>query len=150
MSTRVASWLAWSIWVFSALFAATALAITALSASAKVSFLEFGAAFNAVAIAAAFSTVGAVVASRRPGNPIGWIMCTMGLLFALSGLGDSYAAYALYSGSEQMPGAPFAAWVSTTTAAILAIPLLLLLFPDGRLPSRRWRRRLWTVASYAG
>jgi hypothetical protein len=137
--------LAWSIWVFSALFGATALVITALSVSAGVSFLDFGAALNAVAIAAAFATVGTLVASRRPGNPVGWIMCTMGLLFALSGLGDSYAAYALYSGSEQLPGAAFAAWVSTTTAAILVFPLLLLLFPDGRSPSRRWRPVVWLV-----
>ncbi len=147
MSPRAAAWLAWLLWGFSALFAATALAIIAQSAVREVSFTEFGAALNALAMAAAFSTVGAVVASRRSENPIGWIMCAIGLLFASSGLGDSYAVYALNGGSEQMPGAAFAAWASTTTSTtvILAFPLLLLLFPDGRLPSRRWWPVVWLV-----
>jgi len=147
MATRAAAWLAWLLWIFSALFAATALAITAQSAVREVSYTEVGPTFNALAIAAAFSTVGAVVASRRSENPIGWIMCAMGLLFASSGLGDSYAVYALNGGSEQMPGAVFAAWVSTTitTTAILAFPLLLILFPDGRPPSRRWWPVVWLV-----
>ncbi len=147
MATRAAAWLAWLLWVFSALFAATALAITAQSAVREVSYIEVGATLNALAIAAAFSTVGALVASRRSENPIGWIMCAVGLLFASSGLGDAYAVYALYGGAEQMPGAAFAAWVSTTTTttAILAFPLLLLLFPDGRPPSRRWWLVVWLV-----
>ena len=75
MSTRPATLLAWSIWVFSALFGATALVIISLGVSAGLSFLEFGAAFNAAAIAASFSTVGAMVASRRPENLTRWLMC---------------------------------------------------------------------------
>jgi hypothetical protein len=71
MSTCSATRLAWSIWVFSALFGATALVIIFLGVSAGLSFLEFAAAFNAAVIAASFSTVGALVASRRPKNPIG-------------------------------------------------------------------------------
>jgi uncharacterized membrane protein len=55
----------------SALFGATVLVIIFLGVSAGLSFLEFGAAFNAAVIAASFSTVGAIVASRRPKNPIG-------------------------------------------------------------------------------
>ena len=74
MSTCPATRLAWSIWVFSALFGATALVTTVLGVPAGLSFLEFGAASNAAVMAASFSTVGAMVASRRPKNPIGWIM----------------------------------------------------------------------------
>ena len=148
MSTRPATRLAWSIWVFSALFGATALVITFLGVSAGLSFLEFGAAFNAAAIAASFSTVGAMVASRRPKNPIGWIMCAGGLGVALGSLTDAYAIYALFGSlNELMPGATLSAWVSlwTTTAGIQSFALLLLLFPDGRLPSRRWRPVVWLV-----
>ena len=75
MSTCPATRLAWSIWVFSALFGATALVITFLGVSAGLSFVEFGAALNAAVIAASFSTVGALVASRRHENLTGWLMC---------------------------------------------------------------------------
>jgi hypothetical protein len=75
MSTCPATRLAWSIWMFYALFGATALVITFLGVSAGLSFLEFGAASNAAVMAASFSTVGVMVASRRPKNPIGWLMC---------------------------------------------------------------------------
>jgi hypothetical protein len=70
MSTCPATRLAWSIWVFSARFGATALVIAFLGVSAGLSILEFGAAFNAAVIAAFFSTVSAMIASRRPKNPI--------------------------------------------------------------------------------
>jgi hypothetical protein len=70
MSSCPATQLAWLIWVFSALFGGTALVITFLGVSAGLWFLGFGAAFNAAVIAASFSTVGAMVASRRPKNPI--------------------------------------------------------------------------------
>jgi hypothetical protein len=71
VSTCPATQLAWSIWEFSALFGATALVITFLGVSAGLSILELGAASNAAVIAASFSTVGALIASRRPKNPIG-------------------------------------------------------------------------------
>ena len=104
MSTCPATRLAWSIWVFSALFGATALVITFLGVSAGLLFLEFGAAFNAAVIAASFSTVGAMVASRRPKNPIGWIMCAGGLGVALGSLTDAYAIYVLFGSLyEPMP-----------------------------------------------
>src|SRR5829696_8863911 len=148
MSTRPATRLAWSIWVFSALFGLTALVITFLGVSAGLSFLEFGAAFNTAAIAAAFSSVGALSASRRSKNPIGWIMCVGGLGVALGSLTETYAVYALFrSPEEPLPGAALSAWVSLwiTTASIQSFALLFLLFPTGRLPSNRWRPVVWLV-----
>ena len=113
MSTRAATPLAWSIWVFSAFLGATALVITFLGVSAGLSFLEFGAAFNAAVIAASFSTVGAMVVSRRPKNPIGWIMCAGCLGVALGSLTDAYAIHVLFGClNEPMPGATLSAWVS--------------------------------------
>ena len=148
MSTRIATWLAWSIWIVSALFAATALVITILGVSAGGSFLEFGSAFNEAAIAAAFSTVGAVVASHRSKNLIGWIMCAGGLGVALGSLTDAYAIYALVTNLEEpWPGAALSAWVSLwiLPAGMNTFLLLLLLFPNGRLPSRRWWPVVWLV-----
>jgi hypothetical protein len=148
MNTRTATWLALYLWVFSALFAATTLATIVLGVSAGVSFLQLGAAFNVVAISAAFSTVGAVVASRRPKNPIGWIMCAGGLGVAFGSLSDAYATYLLFTNPEkQILEAGMSAWVSLwiTGAGVNLFLLLLLLFPDGRLPSRRWRPVVWLV-----
>jgi hypothetical protein len=147
MNTRTATWLALSLWVFSALLAATTLAIIVLGVSAGVSFLQLGAAFNTVAISAAFSTVGAVVASRRPKNPIGWIMCAGGLGVALGGLTDAYATYLLFTSPEKpILEAGMSAWVSLwITGAGNLFLLLLLLFPNGGLPSRHWRPVVWLV-----
>ena len=148
MSTRTGTWLAWSTWFFSALFAATALVIIFLGVSDGGSFLEFGSVINEAAIAAAFSTVGAVVASRRSTNPIGWIMCAGGLGVAMGSLTDAYAIYALVTTLEEpLPGAAFSAWVSLwiTTAGMNSFLLLLLLFPNGKLPSMRWWPVVWLV-----
>src|SRR5215207_905822 len=145
MNTRTARRLALSSWGLSILFAAAALAIMFLGWSAEVPIHETAPVLYPVLLATAFSTVGALVASHRPENLIGWLMCAEGVLFALNGLADSYAAHALYSGSEPMPGAAFAAWANVFTGSLPLLPFLLLLFPDGRLPSRRWRPVVWLI-----
>ena len=145
MNTRTARRLALSSWGLSVLFAAAALAIMFLGWSAEVPIHETAPVLYPALLATAFSTIGALVASRRPENLIGWLMCAEGLLFALNALAGSYAALALYSGPEPMPGAALAAWANVWTGSIPLLPLLLLLFPDGRLPSRRWRPVVWLI-----
>ncbi len=89
-----------------------------------------------------FPTVGALVASRRPENPIGWIFCVVGLLFGVGAFADTYASYALSERQDSLPGVEYAAWVSSWIggpSGLLAAALLFLLFPTGTLPSRRWR-----------
>ena len=100
-----------------------------------------GAAF--VLLALTFATVGALVARRAPGNRIGWIFLLAGLANAAQVLTWSYADVGLHAG-RHLAGAPAAAVInqviSEETAGLLGIALLL--FPDGRLPSRRWRPAL--------
>src|SRR5215204_5870840 len=93
-----------------------------------------------------FTTIGALVASRQPKNTIGWIFCAMGLFFTSSVASGQYAIYALLSSPGSLPGGETAAWLEAFLGGPIIITmfaLLLLLFPDGRPPSHRWRAALW-------
>jgi hypothetical protein len=85
-----------------------------------------------------FASVGAMVAARVPDNRIGWIFCAIGVLCGMSVLAWAYADYGLNAASGAIPGAAAAgAFPSEAVAPLLGFALLV--FPDGRLPSRRWR-----------
>ena len=94
-----------------------------------------------------FSVVGAVVASRVPPNPVGWLLLVQGLSWELAAAMASYANYALFVSDRSLPGGRIAAWAVNWLfiPAIGALVVLALLFPDGRLPSRRWRPVVWLL-----
>ena len=82
--------------------------------------------------------VGALIASRRPRHPIGWIMLAIGLVSTLVGL-FAESARQLYEPRPELGAALFLVSDVLSRLALLLIGMLLLLFPDGRLPSKRWR-----------
>ena len=86
-------------------------------------------------------TVGTIVVSRLPDNRIGWLLLVAGLLFAVSGGVSGLADYGLTVHPGTVPGAIWLAWLNGWIALpmVLAVAYLLLLFPTGRLVSRRWR-----------
>jgi hypothetical protein len=89
----------------------------------------------------AFATTGALVASRLPSNPIGWLFCTIAFLIVAGNLTYQYVDYTLYVSPGSLPGDKVAAVLQNLVGLPPAFGLLglaLLLFPDGRLPSRRW------------
>jgi signal transduction histidine kinase len=90
-----------------------------------------------------------LVASRRPRNPIGWLALTAGLVLAVSTFCTSYALRAIYAAPGSLPGARAALWVnnSLTFVSIFMVVFLFLLFPTGRLRSRRWRPVAWVEAA---
>jgi hypothetical protein len=98
----------------------------------------------------AFPLVGALIATRRPENPIGWICLVAGLLWMLIIVSEAYSAYGLAKpGSIPFPVTIHAllyAWVWVPTVGLIGI-YLLLLFPNGRLPSRRWRLLAWLAGA---
>ena len=97
-----------------------------------------------------FPVVGAIVASRRPENAIGWLFCAAGVLFAASSLAHGWATYGLVDRAEPLPGAVIAAWLNAWLflPAIFGTPqLLFLLFPTGRPLSPRWRAAVWLAAA---
>jgi len=93
-----------------------------------------------VAFAASYASVGALIATRRQENPIGWIFLTSGTIFAISAAAFAYADYALAPG-RSLPGDAAAVWIANCLSPIglVLIGLGLVLFPDGALPGPRWR-----------
>jgi hypothetical protein len=98
----------------------------------------------------AYAIVGAVVASRRPANPIGWFLLSIGLVEACRGVAGEYALHALV-GSARPASGVWAAWFINWSLTLLfpagLITFLLLLFPSGRLLSPRWRAVAWLGAA---
>ncbi len=93
-----------------------------------------------------YVAVGFLLARRQPQTPIGWLLLVVGGATALSG-DSGYYASAVYGLHRALPLGPLALLLGNSMAqfALLALPLVILVFPDGRLPSRLWR---WVVAVY--
>jgi signal transduction histidine kinase len=91
--------------------------------------------------------LGGVIAAHRPQNPYGWLWSAAGLILGVSYLAIGYGTYALVVAPGALPGGPAAVWVSTVTAGVASglLPFAFLLFPNGRLPSGRWRPVAWTA-----
>jgi hypothetical protein len=95
-----------------------------------------------------FIALGLLVAYRRPGNPVGWIIAGAGLTAGVSDFVERYAVYTLHTNPGSLPGGDVMAWLSNWIfiPVIFAAPaMLFLLFPDGSLLSRRWRPVFWIV-----
>jgi len=147
MGARTAAWLAWSVWALSLPFVALSGVLGFLSASTRTSYDSIM-LFLLPFLTLMFVTVGAVVASRRPENPIGWIFCTAGLLLSAAVSASTYVTYALYANSGQLPGVEYAAWFAgwiPLPTLFLAATLLFLLFPNGRVLSPEWRLAGWAA-----
>ena len=87
--------------------------------------------------------IGFVVARRRPGNPLGWMFLTLVVLAQLGGVGGA-CAWLSYRLGHHLPLGVVAVFLAPAWWLLfVALPLMILLFPDGRLPSPRWRPVLW-------
>src|SRR3712207_4327657 len=132
MSKRTASWLAWSMCSLSLALTALSLLVLALNRSYP-GVVIFAHWLDGTLLAINLSTVGAVIASRSlPNNPIGWLFCTTGLVYALDHFFAQYAIYTLLATPGSLPAGYAAAWIFSW----LPIPqlglaaFLLLLFPN--------------------
>jgi two-component system NarL family sensor kinase len=91
--------------------------------------------------------LGGIIAAHRPENPYGWLWSAIGLTLGVSFLAVGYGAYVLVVAPGALPGGLAAAWVSSVTAYVFLglLPFIFLLFPNGRLPSGRWRPVAWAA-----
>jgi hypothetical protein len=151
MRHRPSFWLAWflaglSVAMFAAAFVLVLLTLSIASPATVISTGGRGVnhgfgEFLLYLPFLAFPVVGALVGSKRPGNPIGWICLVAGLIWMLFALGDVSNAYEHARTGE----ATSSVTLDALTQGIWALPVgllgiyMILLFPDGRLPSRRWR-----------
>jgi hypothetical protein len=148
MSHRAAAWIAWAICSLSLVLTALSLLLLILNLSHTNAHV-FDYWVESTLVTVVFSSVGAFIASNRPANPIGWICCAVGLLPGIRHFASQYAIYALLAAPGSLPVGEALAWV----AAWLWVPstgltaLLILLFPDGRLPSARWRWLVWSTGT---
>jgi len=150
--SRAAARLARSLWALAVLFVALGLYFHVLDAAAQPADTTGSNDIGPVLLAAelAIITVGALVAARRPGNPIGWILLAAGLSMTVGDFADGYAVHGLLSRPGSLPGAGVMAGVSEWARGptiIGAFTLAFLLFPEGRPLSPRWRPIVWLAAT---
>jgi hypothetical protein len=160
MSTRMAAtgssaerfetWLAWSLVVLSIAAKTAGLTLQIVTGTPEEpvpgGFLVL--AISAVAIEI-WSVIGAVIVSRYPRHPIGWILCVIPVVSGVDSFVFGYAAYALILRHGALPGADimvvWAAISSSEPFFLGLLILLLLLYPDGRFLSPGWRLLAWLV-----
>jgi signal transduction histidine kinase len=154
LKPRKVAWLAWSLGAIAVAAIVGGVVLQAISPTEKLpEFLRPSPAgiFDSLTNLG-LPILGALVASRRSEISLGWLFLLAGLGLGLSTFGSAYAAYALLVDPGSLPFPYFFGWLSnwSWSLAIGALPLLLLLFPTGRLLSRRWRPVAWVALTSYG
>ncbi|MGH2656015.1 MAG: histidine kinase [Actinomycetota bacterium] len=149
MKAQTGKRLAWSLWGL----AVTVVVLSFIAALLGLLPTEEDAFFRVIALLMilGYATVGALIASRHRRNPIGWIFLSLALGMEIGILGEEYAIQALQAEPTPSSTAVFAAWLGGwfLVPVIAAIPVVFVLFPTGRVPSRRWRALVWVIVAAA-
>ncbi len=118
----------------------------------EVTLSKLGAVASLLVVVLVTATVGVVVAGHQPRNPIGWLLAGESAFMLLSLDAGGYANFVYRLGYHDLSfaGAPMLVLDQLFSYSLAGFPLLILLFPGGRLPSRRWRWALWAYLAIAG
>src|SRR6266487_1473107 len=141
--TPATFWRAWSIWAVSMALTATAIGYDALHPLPARLADQSGSGLGmmvGLTFIVAFATVGALLAWKRPGNPIGWLLSGSGLAYALGGFG---LLLVHFPGTQDLGN--WLGWIWLLGLGLCVF--VLLLFPTGSLPSRRWRPVAWAAGA---
>ena len=111
ISTRAATRLAWSLWALSVALTALALLLLALNLSRPNTHIFDWWLGNTLVVIDV--TVGAIVASRRPGNPVGWLLLLTGVATIMNHFSAQYAIYALLAQPGSLPAGQALAWIAS-------------------------------------
>ena len=152
MGPRAAAWLAWSLCAASLLIMALGLLLifARWSTPLPTGWYPWTYLVNDLFGALGAPILGGLIASRRPENPYGWLWLGMGMGFALVTFAQVYAAYALVAAPGSLPAPRTVAALGLSVGLVVTLviaPFLFLVFPDGRLPSRRWRVLAWSIVA---
>ena len=141
--------IAWGLAGASVALAAVALALAYVDRSAQPerSLLTL-AGVSQLLVAVGAAVIGALIASRHPGNRVGWLALAGGLTLLLSECCEGYGVRALISAPGSLPAGHLVMWLYWVTGFLpwTILGITLLLFPDGRLPGPRWRPVAWFLA----
>jgi hypothetical protein len=145
MSHRAAAWLAWSLWALCVVLVVLAVLLYFYTSSERPHprFVVLAGVPLLV-----YPTIGAFVVSHRPKNAVGWVLCGMGFVIEVLAFSRAYADYLLFAHPGSLIGTIMddqaTPWTVGPTVMMCAV-LLVLLFPDGKLPHRGW----WAVVLMA-
>ena len=151
ISTRLAAWLAWSLCLLCVALAGACLIFSLLNGHTLYEMVLTGIPTTVILLTqmVSFSVVGALIASHRPENPIGWLFLAAALFYGIEIAGEEYAIYALFTNPGSLPLGAELAWLTEWIWAPgfgIILVFLPVLFPDGHPPSRRW----WGVGWLGG
>jgi hypothetical protein len=146
VSKRTAARLGWSLFVLSALLLGIAFVLNL----GRPRYADLGATTGELILGLVlllFGWFGALIVTRQPNQPIGWLLCAFGGFSGLTAFAAEYAIYGLITHAGAAPGAAALAWISSWEVAVYLglLAALLVLFPTGRPPSPRWRWWLWVA-----
>jgi hypothetical protein len=143
-----AHWLAWSLCLLCVALAGACLIFSLFNGHTLYEMVLTGIPTTVILLTqmVSFSVVGALIASHRPENPIGWLFLAAALFYGIEIAGEEYAIYALFTNPGSLPLGAELAWLTEWIWAPgfgIILVFLPLLFPDGHPPSRRWRGVGW-------
>ena len=149
---RTASWLARGVWVLTVVVLplSAALLLFIPTSSGITDIPDALGAVVFVTLILAFSTVGVLIATRQPHNLVGWIMLVAGFALGATVLTGTYVDLSVTPPRGRLPGTEWVAWFAQwiwVPGFAPALTFLLLLFPNGQLPSRRWRLVGWLAVA---